>query len=182
MQSVADFVQSLSQHPKQDKLTQAIETNTSLYSQVFLNTLMEMSESVSLPENLLAAYLIEIDKSDDINLAALRSTSEGSFHPTINNKLLELLKSEKSQRLDILSVIAARHFEQMEPLLLSAFLEQAAIVDEKEGHNGALFAGFFTDLVQVPKLRRQVLTLLHSKANPQILSNAFQQLFAQARK
>ena len=55
MQSVADFVQSLSQHPKQDGLTQAIETNISLYSQVFLNTLMEMSESVSLPENLLAA-------------------------------------------------------------------------------------------------------------------------------
>ena len=48
MQSVADFVQSLSQHPKQDKLTQAIETNISLYSQVFLNTLMEMSESVYL--------------------------------------------------------------------------------------------------------------------------------------
>ena len=182
MQSVADFVQSLSQHPKQDKLTQAIETNTSLYSQVFLNTLMEMSESVSLPENLLAAYLDEIDKSDEINLAALRGTSEGTFNPTINNKLLELLKSEKSQRLDILSVIAARHFEQMEPLLLSAFLEQAANVDEKEGHKGALFAGFFSDLVQVPKLRRQVLTLLHSKANPQILSNAFQQLFAQARK
>ena len=182
MQSVADFVHSLSHHPKQDVLAQAIKTNTSLYSDVFLNTLMEMSESVSLPENLLAAYLIEIDKSDDINLAALRGTSEGSFHPTINNKLLELLKSEKSQRLDILSVIAARHFEQMEPLLLSAFLEQAANVDEKEGHKGALFAGFFSDLVQIPKLRRQVLTLLHSNANSQILGNAFQQLFAQARK
>ena len=57
MQSVADFVQSLSHHPKQDVLAQAIKTNTSLYSDVFLNTLMEMSESVSLPENLLAAYL-----------------------------------------------------------------------------------------------------------------------------
>ena len=56
-----------------------------------------MSESVSLPENLLAAYLDEIDKSDEINLAALRGTSEGTFNPTINNKLLELLKSEKSQ-------------------------------------------------------------------------------------
>ena len=69
----------------------------------------------------------------------------------------------------------------MEPLLLSAFLEQAANVDEKEGHKGALFAGFFSDLVQVPKLRRQVLTLCIPK-QPQILSNAFQQLFAQARK
>ncbi len=28
----------------------------------------------------------------------------------------------------------------MEPLLLSAFLEQAANVDEKEGHKGSLFA------------------------------------------
>ena len=127
-------------------------------------------------------YLSEIDKSGDINLAALRGTSESDFNPAINSKLLDLLKSEQSQRLDILSVIAARHFEQMEPLLLSAFLEQTAIVDKKDGHQGALFAGFFSDLVQIPKLRRQVLTLLHSNANSDILSNAFQQLFVQARK
>ncbi|GFD81351.1 hypothetical protein KUL118_42130 [Tenacibaculum sp. KUL118] len=182
MQNVADFVYRLSMHPRRDALEHAIETNTSLYSDVFLNSLMEMSESVSLSEGLLAAYLNEIDCRDDINLAALRGTSEGTFNLTINTKLLSILKSDKSLRLDILSVIAARHFEQMEPLLLSAFLEQAAKVDEKDDHQGALFAGFFSDLVQIPKLRRQVLTLLHSKANSNILSNAFQQLFEQARK
>ena len=182
MQSVADFVYRFSTHPKRDTLENAIRNNASLYSNVFLDTLMEMSESVALSEHLLAMYLNEIDKCADINLAALRGSSEGSFNTLINNKLLDLLKNEKSQRLDILSVIAARHFEQMEPLLLSAFLEQTAKVDEKEGHQGALFAGFFSDLVQIPKLRRQVLTLLHSNANSNVLSNAFQQLFAQARK
>ena len=182
MQSVADFVHHFSANAKRDTLEGMIKTNTSLYSDVFLNTLMEMSESVSLPENLSAVYLSEIDKTGDINLAALRGTSESDFNPAINSKLLDLLKSEQSQRLDILSVIAARHFEQMEPLLLSAFLEQTAIVDKKDGHQGALFAGFFSDLVQIPKLRRQVLTLLHSNANSDILSNAFQQLFVQARK
>ncbi|GFD73459.1 hypothetical protein KUL113_28790 [Tenacibaculum sp. KUL113] len=182
MQSVADFAYRFSTHPKRDTLENAIRNNVSLYSNVFLDTLMEMSESVALSEHLLAMYLNEIDKRSDINLAALRGSSEGSFNALINNKLLDLLKDEKSQRLDILSVIAARHFEQMEPLLLSAFLEQTAKVDEKEGHQGALFAGFFSDLVQIPKLRRQVLTLLHSNANSNVLSNAFQQLFAQARK
>ena len=182
MQSVADFVHRFSAHPKRGTLESAIRHNISLYSTVFLNTFMEMSESVTLSEDLLAVFLSEIDKSADINLAALRGTSEGTFNSEINSKLLDLLKHEKSQRLDILSVIAARHFEQMEPLLLSAFLEQTAKIDEKEGHQGALFAGFFSDLVQIPKLRRQVLTLLHSNTNSIVLKNAFQQLFAQARK
>jgi len=182
MQSVADFVYRFNTHSKKDVLENAIKSNASLYSDVFFNTLMEMSESVPLSEELLSAYLREIENKDDVNLAALRATSEGTFKPAINSKLLDLLKSEKTQRLDILSVIAARHFEQMEPLLLSAFLEQAAVVDDKEDHKGALFAGFFSDLVQIPKLRRQVLTLLHSDANSQVLGNAFQQLFAQARK
>ncbi|MCZ8531426.1 DUF3549 family protein [Alteromonas sp. PRIM-21] len=182
MQSVADFIHGFSRHAKRGVLEEAIKANVALYSDVFVNTLMETSESVSLSDNLLAMYLSKIDDGDDINLAALRGTSEGSFNPTINSKLLDLLKNEKTQRIDILSVIAARHFEQMEPLLLSTFLEQAAKVDEKEGHQGALFAGFFSDLVQIPKLRRQVLTLLHSDANSDILSKAFQRLFAQARK
>lgn len=56
---------------------------------------MEMSESVFLFENLLVVYLIEIDKSDDINLVVLRGMLEGSFYLIINNKLFELLKSEK---------------------------------------------------------------------------------------
>ena len=182
MQSVADFIHGFSRHAKRDVLEKAIKANVALYSDVFVNTLMETSESVSLSDNLLAMYLSKIDDGDDINLAALRGTSEGNFNPAVNSKLLDLLKNEKTQRLDILSVIAARHFEQMEPLLLSNFLEQAAKVDEKEGHQGALFAGFFSDLVQIPKLRRQVLTLLHSDANSDILSKAFQRLFAQARK
>ena len=182
MQSVADFVHGFSMHAKRDVLEEAIKANVAIYSDVFVNTLMETSESVSLSDNLLAMYLSKIDDGDDINLAALRGASEGSFNPVINGKLIALLKKEKCQRLDILSVIAARHFEQMEPLLLSTFLEQAAKVDEKEGHQGALFAGFFSDLVQIPKLRRQVLTLLHSDANSDILSKAFERLFAQARK
>ncbi|WP_394221865.1 DUF3549 family protein [Alteromonas gracilis] len=182
MQSVADFVHSFNTHPKRDVLEKAITSNISLYSDVFLNTLMEMSESVSLPKGLVAMYLSEIDKNDDINLAALRGTSDATFNPAINSKLLDLLKDEKSLRLDILSVIAARHYEQMEPLVLSAFLEQSAVVDEKEAHNGTLFAGFFSDLVQIPKLRRLVLTLLRSDAHSHVLGSAFKQLFVQARK
>lgn len=72
---------------------------------------MEMSESVFLFENLLVVYLIEIDKSDDINLVVLRGMLEGSFYLIINNKLFELLKSEKLQRFDILSVIVVCYFE-----------------------------------------------------------------------
>jgi hypothetical protein len=79
-------------------------------------------------------------------------------------------------------VIAARHFEQMDDGLLRAFLEQSARVDELEGHNGALFSGFFSDLVQIPKLRRQVLTLMRSPDRSKTLAQAFDRLFAQARK
>ena len=182
MQSVADFVHSLNLHPKKAALIKAIEHNYSLYADVFLNTLMEMCESVALPDELLSAFMAEIDRQDSINLSALRSTSQSVFNTDINSKLLDLLSKDTTQRLDILSVIAARHFEQMEPLLLTKFFEQAAKVDEKEGHKGALFAGFFSDLVQIPKLRRQVLTLLHSEANPALLKSAFKQLFEQARK
>jgi hypothetical protein len=182
MQSVADFVHGLKSHEHYDAIVSAFCTNKALYSDVFLNTFLEMSENISLPEQIETCAIERLQNSGDVSLSALRALSSDVFSKRINTQLVALLRQEVSSRLDILSVIAARHFEQMDEVLLEAFLEQAAKVDEKEGHNGALFSGFFSDLVQIPKLRRQVLTLLHSSTHSQSLTKAFNQLFAQARK
>lgn len=182
MQSVADFVYSLPTHTKREKLVSSFVSNNSLYSEVFLNTVMEMCENITLPETMEQILVQKLSSDKDISLGALRGLSCQNFNSTVNKALIEVLASEKARRLDVLSVIAARHFEQMDNELLTVFLEQAAYVDEQEKHNGALFSGFFSDLVQIPKLRRQVLTLLRSEKQSKTLSNAFQKLFAQARQ
>ena len=51
--------------------------------------------------------------------------------------------------------------------------------DEALNYNNALFAGLFSDLVQIPNLRGDVLTLLRSDDRPPALSRAIGKLFAQ---
>ncbi|BFT31207.1 DUF3549 family protein [Alteromonas sp. D210916BOD_24] len=182
MQSVADFIHALASHSKSNNLLQAISDNQAIYADVFLNTLMEMSESITTPVELKNLMFEKLMCDDQVSVSALRGLSSDSFDQTLHDTLCELLHDERSQRVDILSVIAARHFSQMDNVLLSAFLEQVANVDNKEAHSGALFSGFFSDLVQIPQLRRQVLTLLHTNESSKVLSAAFAQLFAQARK
>lgn len=182
MQSVADFTHALASHAKSNSLLQAISDNRALYADVFLNTLMEMSESITTPLELKNLMFEKLMCDDQISVSALRGLSCDSFDKTLHAKLCELLRKECAKRIDILSVIAARHFSQMDEVLLKVFLEQVANLDNKEDRSGALFSGFFSDLVQIPQLRRQVLTLLHNKENSEVLSAAFAQLFAQARK
>ncbi|WP_420935217.1 DUF3549 family protein [Alteromonas sp. A081] len=185
MQSVADFAFSLPTHSNQNRLEEALVNNASLYSDVFLNTFMEMLEYVPLSkfvETFVLRCFFQKAEYDDINLAALRALSSNEFNRELHGELKNILRKDISTRLDVLSVIAARHYEQMDNELLTLFLTQAAKADDNEGHAGALFSGFFSDLVQIPKLRRQVLTLLRSPEHPTVLANAFNQLFAQARK
>ena len=182
MQSVADFVYSLPSHDKRDSLVNAFVKNHGLYSDVFLNIMMEMCENIALDEAMETLFINRLNSDVDVSLAALRGLSTQEYSPTINKALTELLENENAQRIDVLSVVAARHFEQLDDVLLASFLERAALVDEQEAHNGALFSGFFSDLVQIPKLRRQVLTLLRSPQKSKTLSSAFEKLFAQARQ
>ena len=185
MQSVADFASSLPTHSKLALLEEAFTNNANLYSDVFLNTFMEMLEYVPIStslEQFVLQRFFQKEMYDDINLAALRALSSNAFNQDIHCELKSILSKDISTRLDVLSVVAARHYEQMDNELLTLFLTQAAKVDENEGHDGALFSGFFSDLVQIPKLRRQVLTLLRSPGRPAVLANAFNQLFAQTGK
>lgn len=185
MQSVADFASSLPKHSKQDMLEKAVAKNSTLYSEVFLNTLMEMLEYVPLSATMkefITTRFFSSNHTSEVNLAALRALSTGSFDQDVHSVLERVLENESCARLDILSVIAARHYEQMDDSLLTLFLTQAAKADNQSEHAGALFSGFFSDLVQIPKLRRQVLSLLRSPDRPAELASAFNKLFAQTGK
>ena len=182
MQCVADFVHGLRNHPKRGTLEKALAANITLYSDVFLNTFMEMCENIELSASLKSVFGGILETDNGINLAALRALSCEKTDENIQGKLSTLLMSGISLRIDVLSVIAARHYEQFNDELLCTFLEQAFYLDEKENHQGALFSGFYTDLVQIPKLRRQVLSLLHSPERSPILERAFKQLFSQTRR
>lgn len=182
MHSVADFTQVLNDHTNSEAVINAFYANHTLYADVFLNTFMEMCENVSLPPSLESFCIENVVSDNGVSISILRALSAPHYDEKINACLTSLLRDGASERLDILSVIAARHFEQMDNALLSIFLENAARVDNKEGHDGALFSGFFSDLVQIPKLRRQVLTLLRSPDRSDTLAEAFNQLFAQARQ
>lgn len=147
----------------------------------FQKALMEACESTALPETLQQLLLGQLQSEDAAHrLAALRGASVASADTGVAQAIQTYLTSSDVD-VDTLSVIAARHYPQLTGTLLLEFLEQAALLDTKLGHQGALFAGLFSDLVHIPTLRAHVLAVLREPDRSQTLSMAIGQLFRQTQ-
>jgi len=181
LQAVTDFAFSLPQSNKREKLEQALVANISLFATPFLHTLMESCENCEISEQLEEVFSNWMLQDDEVNIAALRSLSCAQKHDVVYRNLATLLESKKADKVDILSVIAARHFTQLDANLLMLFFEACARVDASDLHQGALFSGFFSDLVQIPTLRNDVLAVLRNPERSDTLSKAIGLLFSTMR-
>lgn len=181
LQGVTDFAFSLSHNNKREKLEQALVDNISLFATPFLHTLMESCENCEVSERLEAVFASWVLQDGDVNIAALRSLSCAQKSDVVYQQLASLLENKKADRIDILSVIAARHFTQFDASLLMLFFEACARVDASDLHQGALFSGFFSDLVQIPALRNDVLSVLRNPERSDTLTKAIGLLFSSMR-
>ena len=181
VQAVADFAVKL----EAPTLAKTVADNLKLYQQDFLKTLFESAEPVALDNalnNAIADFCqVRIDSEPAVGLAALRALSSETPEPQTKTLLANLLAKDSAD-IHLLSVIAGRLYSQLDESLLVAFFERAAFIDDKEAMQGQLFAGFFSDLVQLPVLRLQVLGMLRSPDRSESLAVAFGRLFNQTQK
>nr|WP_269468629.1 DUF3549 family protein [Alteromonas sp. ASW11-130] len=164
------------------ELESAICTNFDSYPTPVKKALLESLETAALSDNVNHLIETELKKHDEETFhAALQGLHAESASPNIQRIVGEILEREESKNLDTLSILAARHYTQFTPALTKQFLTLCAQFDEQENYNGALFAGFFSDLVQLPYLRQSVLTLLRSADRSEVLSKAIGKLFSQTQ-
>lgn len=178
LQAIADTAVRLDEHPT---LATTISQNFEHFSPDFQNALMEYVESIALPESLKTCFLTRAQDPMLIHLPALRALTETTPNPRLQKLLCDLLERENQLSIDVLSVIAGRHYQQFNTELTLTFFERAAWLDEQERLDGALFSGLFSDLVQIPALRPTMLGMLRSEARSTTLASAIGRLFTQTR-
>ncbi|MEW9797649.1 DUF3549 family protein [Alteromonas sp. CYL-A6] len=159
-------------------VTMSVVTNFGHFAPDFQNALMTASENTTLPDALCALYLNKLDDPLTVSLDALRGLTSRAASASLRHALGQLLSRPDALSLDTLSVIAGRHFVQFDDALTLQFLECTARADADLGYNGALFAGLFSDLVQIPALRAMVLATLRSPDRSQTLAAAIGKLFS----
>ncbi len=178
VQGIADTCLRLNEN----KLAAAVCENFNTYPTPLKKALLQSLENVELDEHLIALVRQELTKDDaDTFHAALQGLHAKKTHPLIQQAVAELIAQEDNVSIDTLSILAARHYTQFTPELTKQFLTLCAKADEQQDYNGALFAGFFSDLVQLPALRTTVLSLLRSPDRSEVLSQAIGKLFSQTQ-
>ena len=180
VQAIADTALLINQPDKKE----AVKACFHLYAGDFQSALLSGCEPVCLDSDLVETFCQAI-AANDVSVkraqAILRALTTQSDDPKIQNILHDMMCEEASLDVDTLSVIAARHYRQLNDELIKLFFEQVAKCDESQGFEGALFKGFFADLVQIPCTRELVLTLLRLPERSATLSRAIGQLFTQAK-
>ncbi|MCW8107533.1 DUF3549 family protein [Alteromonas ponticola] len=178
VQGIADSCLRLNEY----KLEPIICKHFDSYPNPVKKALLESLENTLLNDGLFGVVKTELDKSDPETFhAALQALHSETASPRLQQVISQVMQNEDVLNMDTLSILAARHYTQFTPALVQRFLTLCAQFDQQENYDGALFAGFFSDLVQLPALRTSVLSLLRSPERCEILSQAIGRLFSQTQ-
>lgn len=180
MQAIADVALQLDD----PALARALIDQQHQLAEEFLIALLGAAEAGPLAPSLrdhLCEQVATSEAQDALHLAALRALACAHPDMQIQQSLARLLSAPKGCSVDTLSVIAGRHFRQFTPALTKLFFEQAARADADGSFGGALFAGLFADLVQLPGLRNLVLGLLRTTDGSDQLTAAIGTLLRQTK-
>ena len=157
-----------------------------MYAEDFKQALLSALDNTTLPAPLQQFLLERLEQqwaqhhNKTVLLAMLRAVNTPKTAASVQAVLKLVLNSEHTD-IDTLSVIAARHFNQLDDALLLAFFEKAAWLDAQQHYQGPLFQGFFADLVRLPDLRNRALTLLRTPERSETLATAIGALFSATR-
>ncbi|WP_218354812.1 DUF3549 family protein [Alteromonas lipotrueiana] len=182
VQAIADTAYRLDT----DQLDATLVQHFDMYAEDFQQTLLSALDNISLPARLQQFLLTRLEQNWEqqnnktVLLATLRAVSSAKPDSQLQAVLAPVLTSEHTD-IDTLSVVAARHYNQLNDALMLAFFERAALLDNNQHYQGALFQGFFADLVRLPELRDRALTLLRTPERSEILATAIGALFSATR-
>ncbi|MFT5312184.1 MAG: hypothetical protein ACI8Z9_000661 [Paraglaciecola sp.] len=105
--------------------------------------------------------------------SGLRALSQSTARQLVRAMILKVLNSQHSERQDMFILLAARHWQQLnDEEVLILFINKLAEVDTE------LFINLYTDLVQLPTMRQQMLNVLRWPKKSARLTAAIGQLFS----
>jgi hypothetical protein len=174
LQGIANFTASL-QHTKNRQL---LLTQFSILALDMQYALCASLENHQIDEDI-SSLLINWYYKDTIDEKRLHSVLRGlcqsQSRVTVNSFISLILGANNRQTSTSLMLIAARHWLCMkEPEILTLYVEQLAICENEA------FIGLYSDLVQIPEIRKPMLNVLRWPEKSPQLSRAIGRLFGQA--
>jgi hypothetical protein len=119
------------------------------------------------------AWLMQDFKNVTHLQSSLRALSQSTAKKLVRELILQTLNSEHGLDQNILILLAARHWRQMnDEQILKLFINKLAEMDTE------LFINLYADLVQLPTLRQQMLSVLRWPQKSARLTAAIGQLFS----
>jgi hypothetical protein len=144
------------------ELTQTLILAYNNLSTPFKTTLLKALEVIQLNDTL-QQFLIDTFNRinvDSDKLLILQAIGEATPNIQLQSLVASILSDSANNDIDLLSVIAARHWAQLSPGILRLFFTACIQLDEKEERDGELFVGFYKDLVAIPALRQHAIGVL----------------------
>ncbi|WP_416305680.1 DUF3549 family protein [Neptunicella sp. SCSIO 80796] len=175
LQGISDFVVFSSQTMLTNIMNEQL---THLPTQVVVS-LFSSLENQTLNKTVTIAIIDWAKKHNNDNrqvALALRALSLSTAETVVSQFISQLLSDQQQTPLELLIVIAGRHWQKLEQdSLLLPFFEQLANANVDE----PVFAPLFADLAQIPSLRERVLAILRLPEKSAALADAIGQLFEQ---
>ncbi len=173
LQGIANFTASL-QHMKSKHL---LLTQFSILAPDMQYALCASLENHQIDEKISSVLVnwYHQDTNDEKRLhSVLRGLCQSKARVVVNSFISLILSSANGQTSTGLMLIAARHWLCMkEPAILALFVEQLAACEDQT------FIGLYSDLVQIPEIRKPMLEVLRWPEKSPQLNQAIGQLFGQ---
>ena len=173
LQGIADFTASLQQDKNKNLLlTQFLRLAPDMqYALCASLENHQIDEDIS---SLLINWYHQDTKNEKRLYSVLRGLCQSEAKPVVNVFISLVLNSTNGQTSASLMLIAARHWRCMkEPAILILYIEQLVICKDEA------FIGLYSDLVQIPEIRKPMLNVLRWPEKSSQLSQAIGQLFGQ---
>jgi len=175
LQGIADFVARLQQDNNQQLLISQWKNLPEAVRLPLLNSLENQVLSTQISE-FLCEWLQQQDGKQQAQV--LRSLSQSPAKGLVLELLQKLLAEDKQPELDLLIVIAGRHWHYLQQAeLLNRFMQKLAELNQTQ----AVFASLYADLVQLPDLRPHILAFLRNPNKTPEQAKAVGELFTEAK-
>jgi hypothetical protein len=173
LQGIANFTASL-QQPKSRHL---LLTQFSILAPDMQYALCASLENHQIDESISSLLInwYHQDVNDEKRLySVLRGLCQSQAKVVVNSFIFLILSTTNGQTSAALMLIAARHWQAMkESTILTFYIELLAICEDEP------FIGLYSDLVQIPEIRKTMLEVLRWPEKSPQLSQAIGQLFGQ---
>jgi len=173
LQGIADFTASLQQDERRHLLLKQFSTLAPDMQYALCTSLENHQINEDISALLINWYHQDVKDEKRLH-SVLRGLCQSQDKKAVNSLILSILKSSNGLKSSVLMLIAARHWRYLkESTTLNIYIELLAVCEDSP------FIGLYSDLVQIPEIRRAMLGVLRWPEKSKQLTQAIGQLFGQ---